>query len=55
MYVDLEVKALFKSKKLGEYWSNINPAIEYPKLRAVDEPFLLAFQTSYMIEAVLAT
>lgn len=50
MCEDLEAKALFKSKTLGEYWSNINTVTKYPKLRAAAEPFLLAFPTSYMVE-----
>ena len=51
MHVDLKAKALFKSKNLSEYWSNINTATMYPKIRAAVEPFLLAFPTSYMAEA----
>ena len=50
MRMDLETKALFKSKNLAEYWSNINTATEYPKLRVVADPLLLAFPTSYMVE-----
>ncbi|XP_023222959.1 SCAN domain-containing protein 3-like [Centruroides sculpturatus] len=67
--VDLEAKALFKNKNLGEceiqpgvqdpgafqvsreFWSNNNIATKYPKLRAEAEPFLLAFPTSYVVEA----
>lgn len=51
MCEDLEAKALFKNNILSEYWSNINTATKYPKLRAAAEPFLLAFPTSYMVEA----
>ena len=51
MHVDLEAKALFKSKNLCEYWNNVNTAAKYPKLRAAAEPFLLQFPTSYMAEA----
>ena len=36
MHVDLEAKALFKSKNLSEYQSNLNTAIKYPKLRAAE-------------------
>ena len=51
MHVDLEANTLFKSKSLSEYWRNINTATKYPKLRTAAQPFLLAFQTSYMVEA----
>ena len=51
MHVDLEAKVLFKCKNLSEYWSNIDTATKYPKLMTVAEPFLLAFPTSYMVEA----
>ena len=51
MHVDLKVKAFFKSKYLSEYWSNINTASKYTKLKAATELFLLAFPTSYMVEA----
>ena len=53
MHVDLETKALFKSKCLNEYWSNINAATKYPMLTAT-EPFLLAFPNSYMVEVGLS-
>ena len=43
MPLHLEAKALQKSKKLSEYCSNINTVTMYRKLRAVEEPFLLAF------------
>ena len=36
--------------KISEYWSNVNTATKYPKLRAATEPFLLAFPISYMAE-----
>ena len=43
MHVDLKAKALFKSKNLSEYWSNINTATKYRKFSAAAaEPFLLA-------------
>ena len=29
MHVDIEAKALFKRKKLSEYWSSINTASKY--------------------------
>ena len=51
MQVDLEAKALFKSKNLAEYRSNINMATKYPKFSAAVEQFLLAFPTSHMVEA----
>ena len=50
MHVDLEAKGLSKSKDLSEYWSKINTAIMYPKIRATAEPFLHAFSTSYKAE-----
>lgn len=51
MSVDLEAKVLFKRGNISGYWRNINIATKYPKLRAAAEPFLLAFPTSYMVEA----
>ena len=39
MHMDFKAKALFKSKNLTEYWSNINTATKYPKLRSAAEPF----------------
>ena len=42
MHMNLEAKALFKSKNLVEYCSNIRTATEYPRLRAAVEPLLLA-------------
>ena len=46
MHVDHEAKALFKSKNLSEYWSNINTANKYQKFRATAEPFIHAFPNS---------
>ena len=54
LHVDLEANALFKSKTLSEYWSNINTATKYSKLRTVTEPFLLVFHTSYIAETGLS-
>ena len=54
MHVELEAKALFKSRNLSEYWSNINTANKYPKLRTAAGPFSLAFPSSYMVEAGLS-
>ena len=51
MCADLEAKFLFKSLTLCEYWSNVNINKQYPKLSATVEPFLLAFPSSYMVEA----
>ncbi|XP_076049445.1 zinc finger BED domain-containing protein 5-like [Oratosquilla oratoria] len=51
MCVDLEAKYLFRSKKLIDYWNNANTTTKYPKLSATAEPFLLAFPSSYMVEA----
>ena len=49
--VDLETKSLFRSKSLSDYWSNRNIDNKYPKLSASVESFLLAFPSSYMVEA----
>ena len=54
MHVNLESKVLFHSKDLSEYWRNVNTVAKYPKLRAVAEPFLDAFPTSYTVEAGLS-
>ena len=54
MHVDLKPKMLYKSKNLSDYWSNINTATKYPKLRAADKTLFLAFQTSYMAETGLS-
>ena len=50
MHVNLEAMALFKSNNFSEYWSNINTATKYPKLRGTAILFLLAFTTSYVVE-----
>ena len=44
--VDLVAKSL-----LSNYWSNINAVTKYPNLSAVVEIFLLAFPSTYMVEA----
>ena len=49
--VNLEAKALLKSKNLSEYYGSMKTTSKYPKLRASAEPFILAFQTSFMVEA----
>ena len=51
MTVDLEASALFRRKGLREFWINENNVAKYPLLSAVAEPFLLAFPSSYMVEA----
>ena len=51
MTVDLEASALFRRKGLREFWINENNVAKYPQLCAVVEPFLLAFPSSYMVEA----
>ncbi|KRX40686.1 Protein ZBED8 [Trichinella murrelli] len=48
---DLEAKLLFKHKSLSEFWSNVNITTKYPKLSAAAQPFLLAFPSSYLVEA----
>ena len=54
MHVDLEAKPLFKGKNLAEYWSNIITVTTNPKLRAAVGPLLLAFPSSYMVDAGLS-
>ncbi|KAF2358935.1 Ribonuclease H-like domain [Trinorchestia longiramus] len=51
MSVDLEAKALFERKTLTEYWTHVNTATKYPKLKARAEALLLTFPTSFMVEA----
>jgi len=51
MTVDLEARALFRSKGLREFWINENNVVKYPQLSAIAEPFFLAFPSSYMVEA----
>lgn len=51
MNEDLEASALFRRKTLREFWINENNVAKYPQLCAVVEPFLLAFPSSYMVEA----
>ena len=51
MCVGLEAKSLFKSKTLSDYWSNGNINSKYPKFSAAIELILLAFPSSYMVEA----
>ena len=53
-HVHPEAKALSKSRKLSEHWSNINVSTEWPKLRAAAEPFLITFPTLYMAQAGLS-
>jgi len=49
--VDIAAKAVFESRSLSDFWYNVNTRDKYPKLSAVAEPFLLAFPSSYMVEA----
>ena len=51
MCADLEAKSLFKGLTLSEYWSNVTINNKYPRLSAAVEPLLLAFPSSYMVEA----
>lgn len=51
MTEDLEVRALFRKKGLHKFWINENNIAKYPQLCAAVEPFLLAFPSSYMVEA----
>ena len=51
MTVDLEARALFRRKGLREFWINEINVAKYPQLSAAAEPFLLAFPSSYMVEA----
>lgn len=48
--MDLEVKLSFKGKSLGDCWSKPNTITKYIKLSATFEPFLLALQSSYIVE-----
>jgi len=36
---------------LGDFWYNVKARDKYPKLAVAAEPFLLAFPSSYMVEA----
>jgi len=49
--VDIAAKAAFKSRSLSDFWHKVNTRDKYPKLAAAAEPFLLAFPSSYMVEA----
>ena len=49
--VDIAAKAVFESRSLSDFWYNVNTREKYPKLGAAAEPFLLAFPSSYMVEA----
>ncbi|KRX29119.1 hypothetical protein T05_5828, partial [Trichinella murrelli] len=40
--------------KLLEFWSNVSITTKYLKLSATAQPFLLAFPSSYLVEAGLA-
>ena len=51
MSVDIEAKTLFKNKSMVDYWTNINITNKYHKLCAAAEPFLLAFPSTYLVEA----
>ena len=51
MTVDLVGSALFKRKDPREFWIKKNTIAKYPQLCAVVEPFLLAFPSSYLVEA----
>jgi len=53
MTMNLEAKALFRSKSLSDYWywSNENTVAKYPRIYAVIEPFLLAFPNLCMVKA----
>lgn len=47
--VDIEAKISFESRSLGDFW--YKNCTKYPKLVVATEPFLLAFPSSYMVEA----
>ncbi|XP_003369530.1 putative zinc finger protein [Trichinella spiralis] len=51
MSADLEAELLFKHKSLSKFWSSVNITNKYPKLSAAAQPFLLAFPSSYQVEA----
>ena len=54
MWADVEAKSLLKNLTLCEFWSNVNTNNMYPRLSAAVEPFLLAFSSSYIVEAGLS-
>ena len=41
MHVDLKAKAMLNSKNVSEYWSNINTATKYTKIRSAVKSFIL--------------
>jgi len=49
--VVIAAKAVFESRSLSDFWYNVNARDKYPKLAVAAEPFLLAFPSSYMVEA----
>lgn len=48
---DLEAKTLHKNLTISKFWTNINIMQKYAKLYEMAHPFLLAFPSSYMVEA----
>jgi len=51
--VDIAAKAMFESRSLSDFWY-VNTRDKCPKLAAAAEPFLLAFPSLYMVEAVFS-
>lgn len=47
---NLEAKSLFKTKRLGDYWSNVNIITKCFKLNVAVPPFLINFSSLYMDE-----
>lgn len=48
---DLEAKTLIKNLTIHKFWTNINIKQKYVKLYEMAQPFMLAFPSSYMVEA----
>lgn len=48
---DLEAKTLLENLTISKFWTNINIMQKYVKLYEVAMPFMLAFPSSYMVEA----
>jgi len=49
--VEIAAKTVFESRSLSDFWHKVNTRDRYPKLAAAAKPFLLAFPSSYMVEA----
>lgn len=47
---NLEAKPLLKTKRLGDYWINVNTITKCFKLSVAVPPFLITFSSLYMDE-----